>query len=212
MVSVKTVSRLTLYRQLLRQLATSGATHVFSHQLADLARSSAAQVRRDLMVLKAYGNPRTGYLIDELQKNIDDYLAFSQGITTILIGVGSLGRALLAYFMTGRSNIRIVAAFDSDPRKAGRIMSGCRVYLPEELLQQTVGQNIHCALLAVPGSEAQKTADLLVKTEIPSIVNFAPVRIKVPPTVFVEDLDVTSSIEKAAFFGRHMTKTQEMKK
>jgi redox-sensing transcriptional repressor len=147
-----------------------------------------------------------------LQQSIDDYLAFSHGIETILIGVGSLGRALLSYFMTGRSNIRIVAAFDTDPRKAGRIIGGCRVYLPEELPQQTAGGNIHCALLAVPGSEAQKTADLLVKARIPSILNFAPIRLKVPPTVFVEDLDVTSSIEKAAFFGRHMSKEQETKK
>ncbi len=212
MVSEKTVSRLTTYRSLLRQLAATGATHVFSHQLADMARSTAAQVRRDLMVLNAYGNPRTGYLIEELQQSIDDYLSFSKGITTILVGVGSLGRALLAYFMTGRSHIRIVAAFDADPQKAGRTISGCRVYPPEELFQQVAGKNVHCALLAVPGSEAQKTADQLVKAGIPSIVNFAPVRIKVPPTVFVEDLDVTSSIEKAAFFGRHLPKAQEMKK
>ncbi len=54
---------------------------------------------------------------------------------------------------------------------------------------------------------------LLVKAGIPSIVNFAPIRLKVPPTVFVEDLDVTSSIEKAAFFGRRTAlKAQEMKK
>lgn len=211
MVSQKTVSRLTTCRQLLRQLAASGATHVFSHQLAELARSSAAQVRRDLMVLNAYGNPRTGYMIDELQQSIDDYLAFSHGISTVLIGAGSLGRALLSYFMAGRSNIRIVAAFDVDPRKTGRVISGCRVH-PIEELPQFSGRDIHCALLAVPGSEAQKIADLLVKTGIPSIVNFAPVRLKVPPTVFVEDLDVTSSIEKAAFFGRHLPKAQEMKK
>lgn len=210
MVSEKTISRLTNYQTLLRLQQAQGRTHLFSHQLADLARVTPAQVRRDLMVIGYTGNPRTGYHVDDLQESLMQFFAFSSGIPTALVGVGSLGRALLSYFMTGRSNIRVLAAFDNDPVKAGRILSGCRIH-PMTRLRDTLSEvTISCALLTVPGSEAQKVTDALVGAGVHGIVNFAPVRLKVPPTVFVENLDVTSSIEKAAFFARNFSvKLQE---
>jgi redox-sensing transcriptional repressor len=132
------------------------------------------------------------------------FFASSTGIPTVLVGVGSLGRALLSYFMTGRSNIRILAAFDADPAKTGRSISGCRVH-PMTRLQETVRDlTVNCGLITVPGPEAQKVVDALITAGIHGFVNFAPVRLKVPPTVFVENLDVTSSIEKAAFFARNL--------
>jgi NADH/NAD ratio-sensing transcriptional regulator Rex len=33
-------------------------------------------------------------------------------------------------------------------------------------------------------------------------VNFAPVQIKLPPGIFLEQLDITLSIEKVAYFAR----------
>ncbi len=210
MVSEKTISRLTNYQTLLRLQQAQGRTHLFSHQLADLARVTPAQVRRDLMVIGYTGNPRTGYHVGDLQDSLMQFFAFSTGIPTALVGVGSLGRALLSYFMSGRSNIRILAAFDNDPGKTGRVLSGCRIH-PMNRLRETLAETtVSCALVTVPGGEAQKVTDALVGAGVHGIVNFAPVRLKVPPTVFVENLDVTSSIEKAAFFARNYSlKTQE---
>ena len=202
MVSEKTISRLTNYQTLLRQQQLLGTTHLFSHQLADLARVTPAQVRRDLMVIGYTGNPRTGYHVGDLQESLMQFFAFSSGIPTALVGVGSLGRALLSYFMTGWSNIRIAAAFDHDPAKSGRTISGCRVHPMDRLAEVLAGVEVTCGLITVPGSEAQKVADALVAAGVHGLVNFAQVRLKVPPTVFVETLDVTSSIEKAAFFAR----------
>ncbi len=202
MISERTVSRLTNYQALLRQLENQGTVNVFSHQLAELAGVTPAQVRRDLMVIGYTGNPRTGYHVSELQQGLMKFFAFSNGIEAILVGVGSLGRALLSYFMTGRSNIRVVAAFDTDPQKTDRIISGCRVH-PMTRLRETLPRlDIQCALITVPGEEAQKTVDALIAAGIRGFVNFAPTRLKVPGSVYVEYLDVTSSIEKAAFFAR----------
>lgn len=210
MISEKTISRLTNYQTLLRAQQNLGTVHIFSHQLAELARVTPAQVRRDLMVIGYTGNPRTGYHVGDLQESLMQFFAFSTGIPTVLVGVGSLGRALLSYFMTGRSNIRILAAYDSDPTKTGRSISGCRVH-PMSRLRETIAElTVTCGLITVPGPEAQKVAEALISAGIHGLVNFAPVRLKVPPTVFVENLDVTSSIEKAAFFARSFSlKAQE---
>jgi len=34
------------------------------------------------------------------------------------------------------------------------------------------------------------------------VLNFAPVRLRVPEAVYVEDLDMTVSLEKVAYFAR----------
>ncbi|MBE7560493.1 hypothetical protein HS125_16745 [bacterium] len=57
-VSVRTVGRLSLYRRLLSGLVADGVRSVYSRtEVAALAGSSAAQVRRDLMVISYSGSP-----------------------------------------------------------------------------------------------------------------------------------------------------------
>ena len=60
MVSRKTVSRMSRYRRLLHSLRESGVESIYSHQLARHAVVSAAQVRRDLMVIGATGARKWG--------------------------------------------------------------------------------------------------------------------------------------------------------
>jgi len=56
-VSEKTIGRLSLYRRLLEGQLAAGASHAYSHQLANLAGVTAAQVRRDLMAVGYSGCP-----------------------------------------------------------------------------------------------------------------------------------------------------------
>ena len=65
-IPVNTIGRLSLYRRLLQEQLAAGARQVYSHQLASLAVSTAAQVRRDLMTIGFAGSPRRGYAIQEL--------------------------------------------------------------------------------------------------------------------------------------------------
>ena len=60
------ISRLSVYRRLLNQLMDDGTTSVFSHQLAALAGTTAAQVRRDLMTIESSGSPQRGYDVPAL--------------------------------------------------------------------------------------------------------------------------------------------------
>jgi NADH/NAD ratio-sensing transcriptional regulator Rex len=41
------------------------------------------------------------------------------------------------------------------------------------------------------------------------LLNFAPVRLHVPGAVFVENVDLTTSLEKVAFFARRQATRQE---
>ena len=60
MVSRKTVSRMRRYQRLLSSLRAEGLENIYSHQLARHAVVSAAQVRRDLMVIGLHDAPSAG--------------------------------------------------------------------------------------------------------------------------------------------------------
>lgn len=201
-VSDKTIGRLSLYRRLLNVLQAEGVRSVFSHQLANMAGCTAAQVRRDLMAVGYSGSPSAGYDVSRLLESIRDFLDVPGGQAVALVGVGNLGKALLAYFSGRRPNLQVVAAFDSDPYKANRVIHGCRCYPVESLADVVAGKDIQVAILAVPASAAQAVAETLVRAGVRGIVNFAPVRLRVPEGVYVEDIDMSISLEKVAYFAR----------
>jgi len=201
-ISERTIARLSLYRRLLNVLRGEGTTHVFSRQLADLAGRTAAQVRRDLMVLGTSGSSARGYAVAELLQSLGRFLDHPAGQDAALVGVGNLGKALLTHFSGRRPNLAITAAFDSDPTKANRSISQCRVWPMDRLEEVLRARDIRVAIIAVPPEAAQAVADRLVGAGVRGILNFAPVRLRVPEGVYVEDLDMTVSLEKVAYFAR----------
>jgi redox-sensing transcriptional repressor len=201
-VSGPTVGRLSLYRRLLNVLRDEGVSHVFSRQLAAMAGRTAAQVRRDLMVVGYSGSPGRGYDVARLLASLREFLDTPGGQNVALVGVGNLGKALLSYFAGRRPNLRIVAAFDIDPGKANRVINGCRCYSSQRLAEMLAAKGIRVAIIAVPAAAAQDIADRLTACGVRGILNFAPVRLRVPPGVHVEDLDMIVSLEKAAYFAR----------
>lgn len=201
-VSEKTIGRLSLYRRLLNQLAAEGIENVYSHQLASLVGGTAAQVRRDIMVIGYTGSPARGYDVPQLIESIGKFLDHPQGQSAALIGVGNLGRSILAYFSGRRPKLAIVAAFDNDPNKVDRLIHGCRCYSILEMNEVIQEKNIRLGIVCVPASEAQGVADSLVYAGVRGILNFAPVPLRVPQTVYVEHIDMTMSLEKVAYFAR----------
>ncbi len=200
-VSERAIGRLSLYRRVLYDLQMEGQANVFSHDLASLAGVTAAQVRRDVMTVGFEGSPSRGYNVDGLAESVSTFLGGRQA-RVALVGVGNLGRAILSYFLGRRPNLQIVAAFDTDPDRTGRVIAGCHSYSMDELAERIEELEIVTAILSVPADAAQPTADLLVASGVRGLVNFAPVRLSVPAGVYVENVDITMSLEKVAFFAR----------
>jgi redox-sensing transcriptional repressor len=202
MISDRSIGRLSLYRRLLNVLQAEGIRNIYSHQLATIAGCTAAQVRRDLMVVGYSGNPTNGYEVTRLIEGLREFLDAPGGQGAALVGVGNLGKAILSYFAGRRPNLQIAAAFDNDPYKVNRVIHGCRCYSMENLYEVAQGQGIRLAIITVPAQAAQGVADALAKGGVRGILNFAPVRLRVPPHVHIEDIDMTVSLEKVAYFAR----------
>ena len=201
-ISEKTVARLALYRRLLREHAAKGAERVFSHELATLAKVTAAQVRRDLMSVGYEGSPIRGYSIEHLIHALGHLLDSPVPQKVALVGVGNLGRALLAYFVGRQTQYNVCAAFDADPEKAGHAVNGCPVYATEQLADVVRHMGIAVAIVAVPATVAQATVTDLCRAGVTGILNFAPVRVWVPEGVYIEYLDMSMSLERVAFFAQ----------
>lgn len=200
----KTVARLSLYRRLLTKMLPD-SDFVRSQEIANLARGTPAQVRRDIMSLGCHGTRNKGYRIKDLLDSIGQLLDSPELQEAAIVGVGNLGHALLAYLVGRRPNLNIRAAFDRDPEKNGLVINGCPCFDMESMPNVMEAFRIRIAILAVPAGAAQSVAEQLIACGIDGILNFAPVRLHVPESVYVEDMDISASLERVAFFSRIRT-------
>ena len=201
----KTVERLTLYRRLLAGLKEKGLEHLYSHQLAEFTRNTPAQIRRDIMVTGYTASARKGYSIEDLIQKIDETLKVPTKQKIALVGVGNLGRAILTYFNNQHSTLSIEAAFDNDDTKANRVISGCRCYHLKDIETKIKAEGIELAIITVPGHHAQSVAEKLESAGIKGILNFAPVPLRLPESIYTDRIDITTAIEKVAYFANKST-------
>ena len=117
-----------------------------------------------------------------------------------LIGIGNLGHALLNYNFRQTNNIRISAAFDVKPELIGTIQTGVPVYSMDEMVEQLKLQQIEIVILTVPIEVAQKVTDQLVDAGIKGIMNFTPIRISVPNTIRIQNVDLAKELQTLIYF------------
>lgn len=201
-VSEKIIGRLTLYRRLLLPEQEQGRQSIFSHQIASLAKVSPAQVRRDIMATGYSGNPSRGYeirhLVEAIHHLMDDQIAHN----VALVGLGHLGRAVATFFHGLNPSLDIVAIFDADPAKSRGLFNGIPCFPVEAMDEVIAGKDILTAILAVPAAQAQGCADALVQAGVTGMLNFALTPLHVPRNVFLEEMDMSASLEKVAFYAR----------
>lgn len=196
----KTVERLSEYRRTLLNYLSTGKTHIYSHELAHLHHITAVQVRRDLMFIGYSSMHRKGYDVSELIKVIGNILDSEDGINVAIIGIGNLGRAITTYFKGKRSKLNIVAAFDTDPAKVDRVISGVKCYSTQTMPSIIKEMNIQIAILTVPADQAVETAQNLIFAGIRGILNFTTAPLNVPSSVYLEEYDMVTFLEKVAYF------------
>jgi redox-sensing transcriptional repressor len=187
----------------LSDLQNTGTTSIYSHELAHLAGVSAAQVRRDFMVIGYSGSPNRGYQLDTCLASIENLLDGTIRQDVALVGLGRLGRSALAHFAGRRPLLRIAAGFDTNPTLIGTTIEGCPVHAMTDLEEVVRQKGIRVAILAVPPEFAQSAAESLVRAGVRSLVDFTAVPLRLPDEIFVRHMDITSALETAAFFARH---------
>ncbi|MFA6128459.1 MAG: redox-sensing transcriptional repressor Rex [Bacteroidales bacterium] len=199
----KTVERLSEYRRTLLDCLNQGKSHIFSHELAALLHNTAVQVRRDMMLMGFTSMQRKGYAIKELIDAIGALIDTTEGLNVAVVGAGNLGRAITGYFRGKRSKLNIVAAFDIDADKIGRMIAGVKCYSIDEFPKLAGDFKISIAILTVPPEHARATADFVAANGIRGILNFTTAPLNMPPHVYLEEYDMITSLEKIAYFVKN---------
>lgn len=181
----KVINRLTLYHCILSDFINNKTEFISSKQIAQLLNIDDSQVRKDINYLDNSGKSRVGYIVKELKIAIEKTLGFKKNKKAFIIGAGNLGTAIANYGNFTDYGLNIIALFDNDPKKIGKIINGMEIKNISELPQIAENNEVDIAILTVPRQFAQKTADFLVKSNISYIWNFAPVVLSVPNNVQV---------------------------
>ncbi len=181
----KVINRLTLYHCILSDFINNKTEFISSKQIAQLLNIDDSQVRKDINYLDNSGKSRVGYIVKELKIAIEKTLGFKKNKKAFIIGAGNLGTAIANYGNFTDYGLNIIALFDNDPQKIGKIINGMEIKNISELPKIAENNEVDIAILTVPRQFAQTTADFLVKSNISYIWNFAPVVLSVPNNVQV---------------------------
>lgn len=69
-------------------------------------------------------------------------------------------------------------------------------------------EGVEIGIVAVPATHAQEATEMLVSAGVRSILNFAPVEVRVPNNVIVRKVDVAVELQILAFYTREdLTRT-----
>lgn len=196
---MKVVPRLSQYYRIIYDRDSKDM--VSSNDLSVATGFTAAQVRKDLTYFGQFGYPGKGYNVGELKGSLKRILGLDRRWRVAIIGTGNLGMALLGYRGFREQGFEIVAAFDFDKRKTGRVINGVKVFDIGQLRRVLEKNGINMALLTIPRNSAQNTADELVKCGIKAILNFAPVNLKLPSGVKARNIDMSMELESLSFLS-----------
>jgi len=199
MANKSCIIRLSSYRNSLIRLKALNFVKVFSDNLADAARVTAAQVRKDFSLFGISGNRRGGYLVDELIIQISAILGKDNVQKFIVVGIGNIGKALLNYPGFKKNEIELVAGFDTDASKLDR--EAKLPILPLEELKDFVEKNeIKFGIISVPDLVAQEVLELMSEAGIRGFLNFAPICLKGHPNCVVHNLSFETELENIIYF------------
>jgi redox-sensing transcriptional repressor len=195
-----TVLRLPVYQRILTELVRAGTRTVSSEQLAELARVNAAKVRKDLSLLGSFGTRGSGYDAGFLIAQIDRALGIDENWSVAIVGIGNLGRALTNSAGFASGGCQVTSLYDVDPGVVGEEIRGMKVRHMDEIATLRAGDCPDIGVITTPGWSAQGVADLLVRTGVTSLLNFAPRVLHVPSGVQVRYVDLSIELQVLGFY------------
>lgn len=192
-------SRLSLYLREITRLESEGKYKVSSVELGDLTGLTDAQVRKDLSYFGQFGTSGAGYEIERLKRILRELLGKDKTWNIALVGAGNIGSALINYPGFKNQGFVIKEAFDNDQKKIDKRCGDVVVKDIKNLKDIEKDKSIEIAIIAVPAESAQNAADMLVKSGVRCILNFAPIVLKVNNGVTVRNIDLSNELENFSF-------------
>jgi len=193
-IPLPSLRRLPTYHHYLKEIQEKGVGFVSCTSIGNYLKLDPTQIRKDLEITDIVGKPKVGYAVVELIGAIETFLGWNNANEAFLAGAGNLGSALLGYERFKNTGLNIIAAFDSNPLLVGTLNHGKEVLPLDRLVELAKRMSVHIGIITVPAPAAQRVADLMVEGGIKAIWNFAPVHLRLPDDIIVQNEDLYNSL------------------
>jgi redox-sensing transcriptional repressor len=196
----QTINRLPIYLRCLTQARAVGIAVVNSLQLAQMAGTNAAQVRKDLSYLGELGRRGIGYDVEGLIAHVSNVLGLTEKRRVAIVGYGRLGGALHGYRGLADRGFDIVALFDDDPSKVGTKAGKVVVSSIGDLERELRDRDVEIVILTTPTSVAQELAERVAAAGVRAIMNFTYAHLELPEEVRVRPVDLSVELQVLSFY------------
>jgi redox-sensing transcriptional repressor len=201
-ISQQAIRRMPYYLKYLKNLHNTGKKHISATTIAADLRFYEVLVRKDLaFVSSVSGKPRVGFVLEDLISDIEHYLGYDCVDRAVLIGAGHLGKALMCYKGFEEYGLEIVAAFDTDEKLVGTEVNGKEIFHVQKLANLCPRLNARIGIITVPAHAAQDVCDVLATIGILAIWNFAPIHLRIPDNVLIQNENMAESL---ALLTKHL--------
>ena len=191
-VSEAVIKRLPKYYRQIKALDDAHVERVSSSKLAQLLGITASQVRQDFYNFGGFGQQGYGYDVKNLKKEIAAILGLDREYNLIIAGAGHIGRALAGYKGFIKEGFHIKALFDINVQeKSYNEIPIYHMYNLEDYLREN---QIDIGVICTQSDSAEDVAREFIKNGIKTIWNFAPIDLKVPKDVVVENISMSESL------------------
>jgi redox-sensing transcriptional repressor len=199
-----TVARLPAYRRVLMDAADAGQRTIASGAIAEAVGVHPDQVRKDLSHLATRGTRGVGYDVRALIAETSAILGLDEERTVVLVGVGNLGRALAAYEGFAPQGFRLVAVLDVDDAVIGSGGRRPARRAPRHAAGHRSSRAGRDGRRRRAGPAAQAVVDAMVAAGLRTVLNFAPVHVRVPSDVAVRRVDLSTELQMLSFLRSRM--------
>lgn len=169
-----TLQRLPWYLAYVSRLRAEAVEYVSSTQISKELNVDASQIAKDLSFLNIRGKTRIGYEVAGLERVLQDFLGFKRAHNAVIIGVGSLGAALMQDSGLSRFGLNIVAGFDIDPEVLGAGKRDIPVYHMDEFAERLKELHAEIGIVTVPADRAQHVGRSGCRRRYQGAVEFHP--------------------------------------
>ena len=202
-ISEAVIKRLPKYYRQIKMLDDANIERVSSSTLAEILGITASQVRQDFYNFGGFGQQGYGYDVKNLRKEIAQILGLDQEYNMIIVGAGHIGKALTGYKGFAKEGFHIKALFDINVQE--KVYNDVPIYHMFNLQDYLKENQIDIAVIATQADSAEDVARELIKNGIKSIWNFAPIDLKVPKDVVVENISMSESLFVLSYRSKNRT-------
>ena len=202
-ISSAVIRRLPRYRRVLRELTNKGIERISSNEMSTLTGYTASQIRQDLNNFGGFGQQGYGYNVQSLYLQIGGILGLDREYRMAIVGSGNLGQAIANYATYYKSGFIVTCMFDVNPKLIGISINGIEVQDSSQMLNYLAENPVDIGIICTTKGSAQDVADILCRSGVKGIWNFAPTDIEVCEDMVLENVHLSDSLNTLSYFITH---------